>query len=148
MSKKNKATKSKAGRPAKYKTAEELQAAIDAYFEKPDKRVVFLKDGMPVEIPVITITGLVLRLGFVNRASFYDLEADPRFSNTIKTARTRIEYEYEKMLQTGVASASAIFALKNFGWRDESKIDISNPDGTMTPRINIYIPDNGRSDRT
>lgn len=117
------------GRPPKYETAEELQAAIDDYFlhgvklrkvvlGPPNKRYID-------EIPVPTITGLVLHLGFADRHSFYDLEKQDKFSHTIKMARTFIENEYEEQLQTG-NSTGAIFALKNFGWRDDKGIDLTS----------------------
>lgn len=97
-----------AGRPPKYESAEQLQEAIDAYFANDQCDY--------------TITGLVLSLGFCNRATFYDLEKMPEFSNTIKTARTRIENSYERELRNK-AFAGAIFALKNFGWTDKQTIE-------------------------
>lgn len=97
-----------AGRPPKYETPEELQSAIDAYFDDPECDY--------------TITGLVLKLGFCNRASFYDYEKVDEFSDTIKTARTRIEASYERDLR-GKAFPGAIFALKNFGWTDKQTIE-------------------------
>jgi hypothetical protein len=115
---------SNGGRPPKYETADALQARVDEYFNGgSDMRKVVTRDGDVLEIPVLTITGLVLFLGFCNRASFYDLEQDPKFSNTIKAARSRIEHEYERLLQGGLG-AGAIFALKNFGWRDDQNLNL------------------------
>ena len=125
------------GRPPKYKTAEELQAKIEDYFENglTYRKVV---TGPPNnrqirEVPVITITGLVLHCGFCDRHSFYDLEKQEEFSHTIKRARAFIAKEYEELLQNGLG-AGAIFALKNFGWEDKS--EVSNT-GTMTKKIFI-----------
>lgn len=117
------------GRPLKYKTAEELQAKIDEYFEiGVNKRLVVT--GPPnnrresfVAIP--TICGLTAYCGFADRHSFYDYGKSKEFSNTIKQARNRIEQNYEELLQTGVATG-AIFALKNFGWIDTPAIDQSS----------------------
>jgi len=77
-----------------------------------------------ITVPVPTITGLVLYLGFESRQSFYDYEEKKEFSYTIKRARTLIEKEYEEMLQTG-NTVGAIFALKNMGWKDKSEVEQS-----------------------
>lgn len=109
------------GRPPLYSNPEDLQKKIDEYFETGRKiRKVFIgkkDDRKVIEVPIITICGLVRYCGFCNRASFYDYEAKPEFTDTIKKARTRIEEEYEELLQQGLG-AGAIFALKNFDWKD------------------------------
>ncbi len=113
------------GRPALYKTVEELEAKIDEYFNDcPDKRTVYTKTGGAVQIPCPTITGLALFLGFCNRSSMYDYENEHKeFSNTIKKARSKMEVIYEQLLQDG--NSGAIFALKNFGWKDKQEIDVN-----------------------
>lgn len=120
-----------AGRPPKYESADELQEKIKEYFETGvKKRQVEVGRGdskMVVEIPVPTITGLVLHCGFADRISFYDYEKRDEFSYTIKRARTFIENEYEEQLALG--STSAIFALKNFGWTDKTEIEQYGKDG-------------------
>lgn len=115
--------RNKGGRPPMYNSAEELQIEIDNYFNfgvnvKPI--VVGPPNFKRIEhIRIPTICGLVLYLGFCNRASFYDMEKLPEFTHTIKTARSRIEQEYEELLASGLG-AGAIFALKNIGkWTDE-----------------------------
>lgn len=111
------------GRPPLYATPEELQKKIDQYFlECPDKIKKWDAAGTATEIPVITISGLVLYLGFCDRASFYDYEKREGFSHTIKRARTFIELEYEKALRS-TTPTGAIFALKNFGWVDKSEVE-------------------------
>jgi hypothetical protein len=123
-----------AGRPPKYNSAEELQEAIDDYFNngvmKRKVTVGRADNRQVIEIPVPTITGLVLHLGFESRQSFYDLEQQDKFSYTVKRARTFIEKEYEEQLQT-TGSTGAIFALKNFGWIDKSEVD-QNIKGNVT----------------
>lgn len=115
--------KNPVGRPRMFKTPEAMQEKIDAYFKDcPDFRVVYTKDGEAISVPTITITGLALYLGFVNRQSMYDYENEPLFSDTIKRARSFVEVEYEKMLQSGNCTG-AIFALKNFGWKDKTEVD-------------------------
>ena len=114
------------GRPPIYETPEELQAAIDLYFESGVKIKTIIVGKPPtnyeVNIPVPTITGLCLHLGFESRQSFYDNEKRPGFSYTIKKARLFIEKEYEEMLAIG-NTTGAIFALKNFGWTDKTETE-------------------------
>lgn len=114
-----------AGQPPKYETPEELQVKINEYFDKG----VNLKEviiGPPnnrqkILIKVPTITGLCLYLGFESRQSFYAYEKRPKFCYTIKKARLSIEREYEEQLQTNNPTG-AIFALKNFDWKDDKTI--------------------------
>lgn len=98
------------GRPPVFSTAEELTEATNEYFEKGGK---------------ITITGLALHLGFCSRQSFYDYEKHEEFSYIIKMARLRVENYYEEMLtDTQVKPTGSIFALKNMGWKDNSKVEV------------------------
>lgn len=97
-----------AGRPKIYDTPEELQDAVDLYFEETS----------PTEV---TITGLALFLGFADRQSLYDYEKNDQFSCIIKRARLRVENRYELRLNTQF-STGAIFALKNMGWNDKQTI--------------------------
>jgi hypothetical protein len=113
-----------------------MQAKIIEYItDCPRKKKVYYGDlGKFYSLPMPTITGLTLYLGFCDRSSFYKYEGDAEeiaeiedeelkrikqeFRHTVKKARAFIEREYEEMLQTG-KPAGAIFALKNFGWKDE-----------------------------
>lgn len=120
----------KVGRPPLYSDPEVLQSAIEKYFENfPNK----YGETRP------TITGLVMSVGFCDRAAFYDYEVKPEFRHVIKNARNRIENIYEQML-TNKNCAGAIFALKNFGWYDrvevktETNITISVIEGDLTER--------------
>ena len=107
---------------AKYTSIEELENKIDEYFDIGVKQKTVLvgrgSNQRTVTVPVPTITGLVLYLGFCDRASFYDYGKNPKFSHTIKRAHTFIEQEYEGLLQVG-NTIGAIFALKNLGWKDK-----------------------------
>ena len=104
-----------------YKTVEELEAKIAEYFENVPTKIRSL-NGVSTEVPVPTITGLSLFLGFCDRRSMLDYEARGKFSRTIKKARALIEQHYEELLQTG-NNTGAIFALKNFGWSDKLEIE-------------------------
>lgn len=66
----NKETKPRVTR--KYKTADELQAAIDAYFANPDTKVILTK-GERVEVEVMTLEHIAINhLGFKTKQSLYD----------------------------------------------------------------------------
>ena len=122
------------GRPPKYKDAKELQNEITKYFEDGMRtRTVIIgptTNRTQIEIPVPTITGLALFLGFESRQSFYDYEKKPEFSHSIKRARTFIEREYEEQLKFGNPSG-AIFALKNFKWTDKQEVEHSGSGITL-----------------
>lgn len=109
------------GRPRKFKTVEEMQKAIDAYFAKCDM------DKEPY-----TITGLAIALDFNSRKSLLDYEGytdenDKGFLNTIKRAKCKVEDNIEKGLISGKYNATgSIFNLKNnFDWRDKTEVENS-----------------------
>lgn len=116
----------KVGRHPFFETPEELQAAIDKYFNGGLKiKDIIVGKGankQVIKVPVPTITGLCIFLGFESRQSFYAYEQKPEFCYTIKKARLFIEREYEEQLQIG-NTIGAIFALKNMGWFDKQEID-------------------------
>lgn len=122
------------GRPPKYKTKEEMQEAIDNYFnDLPSYEVIVGAEILQVRKP--TITGLAYALGFCSRASMYEYESKEEFSDTIKRARLRIENDYEMQLRTAnTGHAGIIFGLKNLGWSDKQEIDHKSSDGTMSPK--------------
>ncbi len=112
----------KVGKPAAFDSAEELQAEIEKYFSNPPCKPFVTKEGDTIQLPFLSITGLCLELGFESRQSFYDYEKKEEFAYTIKKARMLIENEYEFQLQKG-NTTGAIFALKNFGWKDKTEIE-------------------------
>lgn len=99
------------GRPPKFKTPEAMQKEIMNYFAFVHK-----KSHKP------TIMGLTVYLGFDDRSSFYNYAEKPVFSYTIKRAKAMIQVYYEMNLH-GPGPTGSIFALKNFGWEDESSIN-------------------------
>ena len=128
--------KNKVGHPPLYKTAEELDAKIQMYFNGGAyKRKVITGLGVTVEIPCPTISDLVLFLGFCDRQQFYSYEKKPQFSYTIKKARTLITREYENLLRNQ-SCTGAIFALKNLGWSDTPVVDMS-----VKNYVQIYRPE-------
>lgn len=125
-------------RPRKYDTVEELELAIEDYFEPLIKKTTYagdvnISERIPIDKP--TITGLALHLGFESRQSLYDYEKDGAFSYTIKNARLRIESKYEERLHEQ-ACTGAIFALKNFGWKDKYETGFTDNQGRdVIPQI-------------
>lgn len=98
------------GRPLKFKTVEELQEKIDAYFASCDE-----------ENEPITITGLALALD-TSRETLCNYEDNEIFFDTIKKAKLKVENAYEKRLVRR-GNGGDVFALKNFGWKDTKELD-------------------------
>lgn len=116
-----------AGRPPKYETPEQMQAAIDEYFAYCDNRIqqVYSAKAEGV-IEVIdpepyTMSGLAGALG-MDRRSFLDYRKKDDFLPLIKAARRKVERDVERRLMEGKAQTGAIFNLKNnFGWVDKTE---------------------------
>lgn len=122
-------------RPAKFKTAEEMQAKIDEYFnslfrpvlvwDKTEKENVVLTNpetGEPYmeQYKPATITGLALALDMNSRTTLINYAAkNKEFLNTITRAKLRVEEYAETRLYDRDGTRGAEFSLKcNFGWRD------------------------------
>ena len=121
----------KVGRPLKYKTVEELQKAIDEYFEWCDnraKKVYDEKKGVEYMITdpaPYTMSGLANRLN-LSRQGLLDYDNRDEFLDAIKKARNKVHEDVETRLMEK-APTGAIFNLKNnFGWKDETKHDITS----------------------
>lgn len=110
------------GRPPTYRDPSEMADKIVKYFSDcPDKRQV-VAEGLVINVPCPTISGLALYLGFCDRYSFYEYEKKPAFTYTIKTARAMLTRKYEANLDGGNAAGS-IFMLKNLGYTDKTEIE-------------------------
>lgn len=111
-----------AGRPPKWTSPEQVQVLADAYFES-------FKDGGENKGKPMTITGLALHIGCY-RETLLNYEEKDEFFDTIKTIKQRIEQFAEQRLYEGAATGP-IFALKNFGWKDNQDLthkgDKENP---------------------
>jgi len=100
----------KVGRPLKFNSPEELMAKGMTYIE--ERR----KSKKP-----ITVTGLCLESD-TNRETLMNYERKDEFFDTIKRLKLYAENYAEEKLFTGRNTIGAIFALKNFGWRDSFEI--------------------------
>lgn len=118
------------GRPLKYKTVEELQAAIDQYFDDCEGKkllddygnVVTDKNGVPIIVGAKppTVTGLALALGFTTRQTLLNYQGKKQFVDTILRAKSRCEEYAESRLYDRDGSNGAQFSLKyNFRWEPQ-----------------------------
>lgn len=118
-------------RPLKYKTVDELQAAIDEYFKacegRPlldDKGQPVLLKGLPVMLDVTppTVTGLALALGFAGRQALLNYQGRKQFKDAITRAKSRCEAYAEGRLFDRDGAHGAQFSLRcNFGWSDKAE---------------------------
>ena len=103
------------GRPLKYKTAEELDKAIEQYYVDCQK-----------QMRPYTMSGLAVALG-IDRRTLLNYSKKDDFFPTIKKARDMVEAFTEEMLLTGKNTAGVIFSLKNnFGWKDKTEVEATN----------------------
>lgn len=105
------------GRPLRFKTPEEMQERIDAYFASVEEPKVI--EGN-IYFEPITITGLALALD-TSRETLCNYEKRDEFFDTIKRAKLRCENYAEKQMFRGKNAAGPIFALKNYGWTDKQE---------------------------
>lgn len=113
------------GRPRMYDTPQEFDDKVDQYYQH----------CKATDEP-ITWTGLALYLGFSSRQSIDEYLKYEGFSDSVKRAKTLVEYAYEKKLH-GTAAAGAIFALKNMQWSDKQEIDHTSKGESMAPAAPI-----------
>ena len=112
-----------AGQPPYYDTPEEMQIAIDSYFDGIIEYNAKEQNVTAWKHP--TVTGLALALGFCSRQSLLDYERKGKFFDTVKKAKARIEDYIEQRLYQP-SPTGCIFNLKNnFGWEDHSKVESS-----------------------
>ena len=104
------------GRPLKFKTVEELQAKINAYFKKCDSRkaTIVLKNGMKAKVPnprPYTVTGLAIALG-TNRQTLINYQEKDEFFDAIAQAKLKCENYAEESLWMPKIATGVIFNLK------------------------------------
>lgn len=129
-----------------YKTPEEMQEKIDAYFAEceghpllDDKgKIVTDKFGYPITIGAkpLTVTGLALALGFTTRQSLLNYQArSKKFQTIIEKAKLQIENYAEMRLYDKDGANGAKFNLQNnFKHWDADK---AKADESKGPAVNI-----------
>jgi hypothetical protein len=140
-------TKHAGGRPLAFKTAKEMQEAIDEYFDNCDNRLVQGYDNKTneqfayISPEPYTMSGLAYALG-IDRRTLLDYSERGEFLPTLKRARDRVQMDVERRLMEK-APTGAIFNLKNnFGWKDEVKQDITTDGKSLE---GLVIVTNGSS---
>jgi len=125
------------GRPMKYNTREDLEKAIDNYFDKCklNKKTIITKDGIldVISPKVPTIAGLAYAIG-VDRQTVYNYEKNQEYFDIIKRARDYILAEIESAaINDDVNNGPVIFVMKNYGYSDKQEIEHS---GGIEQRLN------------
>ena len=105
------------GRPLQYKIVEELQSAIDDYFETD----AFIDMG-ETRMFAPTMSGLAYHLD-LSRQGLLNYDGKDGFLDTIKRARNKVGVALEQRLY-GNNVTGIIFNLKNnFEWKDRQEIE-------------------------
>lgn len=104
------------GRPKAFKSVEELQEKLDAYFADCAER-----KEPPFIMEMCVFLGIC-------RDTLLEYQKDPIFSDSIKKAKVKCESAIERGILTGKMNAVAgIFNLKNnYGWKDKTEQTIDN----------------------
>ena len=113
------------GRPLKFKSVEELQDKIDAYFEECDKN----------DEPY-TVSGLACWLE-TDRITLVRYQERDEFCNTIKNAKQKIETQFEKRALNGQYNPTiSIFLMKNnFGYVDKTEQEVKVTEKTKAEKL-------------
>jgi hypothetical protein len=117
-----------------YETKEEIEEKIENYFKECAGIPFFDDDGKPwrtdkgyivyeVQPKPPTVTGLALALGFTNRQSLLNYQAQPEFFDTITKAKARVEeYAEMRLFDRDGVNGAKFSLINNFkGWRDKPK---------------------------
>ena len=98
-----------AGRPLKFQNVKEFEKSVEEYFAKAGDKP--------------TITGLALHLD-CDLDTIKNYTERDEFFGPLKKAYLRVQQGYENRMHEG-ACTGAIFALKNFGWKDKQEVENS-----------------------
>lgn len=137
-----------AGRPVKFKNVQELQDAIDEYFNWCDNRIMHVyspKAEAVIEVinpAPYTMAGLARRIGLSRQGLMEYKHKNAEFSDAIKAARQRVEEDVETRLLEKNATG-AIFNLKNnFGYKDVKENDVRVKElPTPIMKVTDVLPD-------
>lgn len=113
------------GRPLKFKSVEELQVKIDAYFDECDKTG-----------DIYSVVGLALALD-TDRITLIRYEERDEFSNTIKRAKQKIENQMVNRALIGVYNPTvSIFLMKNnFNYVDRTEQEVVVKEKSKAERL-------------
>lgn len=138
-------SKNPVGRPPMYKTPEEMQKAIDDYFDYCDNRIkqVHSKEGESYAVAdpePYTMSGLAYHLG-MDRRSLLDYKDKDNFLPLLKRARAKVESDVERrMMHKDTFTPGLIFNAKNnFDWRDKTETDLTSGGDKLQPLMVEFI---------
>lgn len=117
----------------KFNDRKSLNRLIDEYFEGS-------KNDAGKHADPITLTGLALYLGFINKETFDEYEQMDRYKDCLTRARFRVMAYYESRLHHPSPSG-AIFALKSMGWDDNVKAKTT--DSITTKSLTVKVIESG-----
>ncbi len=139
--------KNPVGRPRKWKTVEELDQAIQKYFDDCKE---LDDDGNQIgwKRP-LTITGLAIAVDSCRDTLLdYQNHYDGEFSDTIKKAKQIVESYAEEYLFNGKNTAGAIFNLvNNYGWKNKSEQETTHRGNIVWHEEKTYIKGDGETNR-
>lgn len=131
-------------RPLKFKTVEEIQIAIDEYFDNCDNRLIQGYDNKTneqfayISPEPYTMAGLAYSLD-LSRKQLLVYKRRHQYGNTIIKARRKIQTDVEIRLMENRNAVGAIFNLKNnFGYTDERKTDVTSNGQTIVIKPVLY----------
>ena len=120
------------GRKPTFRSAEEMQEKIDAYFASCEPELLRDGDGTPMlnknGEPVyvggrpMTIQGLALALGFTSRQSLINYKAKREFVDTVTRARLRVEqYAAERLFDRDAQRGAQFTLAYGFGYARDAE---------------------------
>jgi hypothetical protein len=127
-------SKTKMGRPLKFKTVEELQTKIDDFFKYCDDGVtkeIVTKSGEVTEIRErlpYTLSGLADYLD-IDRRTLLNYSYKDDFFPAIMRARRKCERYSEEQLYIGNDRGAKFGLINNYGWADKQETILTGPDG-------------------
>lgn len=129
----------KKGKPLKFKSAAELQKAIDDYFNSCYKKVRDEdgKESLQLVKP-FTMCGLAMQLG-CSRQTLVNYSKKEEFGEVIAKAKLTME----RWLEEGIAenTQGKIFSLKNnYGWGDRTELTGKDGGPIQTTGTLVYLP--------
>lgn len=131
--------KNKGGRPPAFKSVDELQAAIDSYFDQCDPHIeermvdsginergetIFAKRKVMTEQKPYTVSGLARALG-ITRETLVQYKNGDKFSDSVLSAYDRCHEWAEIALYTKNATGASFSLKNNWGWKERQEIDHS-----------------------
>ena len=130
------------GRPLTFKSVEELEEKIQAYYDYCDSRTAIKIDkyGNRFEVPwprPYTISGLALFIG-CSRATLVNYSYKDEYFDAIMRARQKCEVFSEEQLFDGNDRGAKFNLINNHGWRDRQEVDLA---ADVDAQINVkFVP--------